>query len=583
MSSPTPTTSPIAVDEVQRNTRGHVTERAPENAYTAAGYYVHDAGKGTNKDDDNESESSPSTTLGTTFSGIMSKTLQYPLTLAQNGLESVVEKIWKNVLTKTFPVARRLDASFDQGHRSVVSSLRWTSAAQDHGFVLSGCYDGTAKLWDDRTGEVKFTFRGGQESEKPRAVTSVELLTKKPSTAPTTEQKKCLAFTAQARELFVWSCCDGKLISRVEVAMEEGEVKEITSSPCGKFVSLALIGPVQSELAVYEVMTFSQETPRPQTTKVEMQEMSSGTGSVSTKESISTKFDVTLKQVARIQDPHGLGKKVWFSCWLPDSTSLFTGGADGSVALWNFDSTSSELKLQYRIDDAHGGDVWCGCLDSTGSILYTGGNDGLVKAFDVRSSEPVFELVGHTGAVRAITCTSSREKECLFTGSVDCSAKQWNTKTGKLVRSFQHTAGIRNIATKRTDNTEVPTERGSWIHRTEPTEFVCAGMDGALYVWSAAEDWMPDGEEAYHPRAVFGDIEKDQVAEKIMQIALVAVQIVGTNFLFYGRARVYKIVGGRSVCFVCVKSLSEYVGEYRIWGGVRSFRVQKNIPPYRYR
>eukprot|EP00957_Ditylum_brightwellii_P022490 1697225-Ditylum_brightwellii.AAC.1 len=61
--------------------------------------------------------------------------------------EVVEEYFWKRFLVPTLPVCARLENSFDQGHESVVSSLTWGNS----NYVLSGCYDGTAKLWDDRT------------------------------------------------------------------------------------------------------------------------------------------------------------------------------------------------------------------------------------------------------------------------------------------------------------------------------------------------------------------------------------------------------------------------------------------------
>ena len=153
-------------------------------------------------------------------------------------------RLWVRLAT-AMPFLRRIDTSFSQGHKSVVSSLRWGTLADGSGVVFSGSYDKTAKAWDERTGEAIFThdaeannasgFGGGGGG----AVTAVEL-------------SSCgrWCFVAQRHDVSMLELPSGEVRHIVPMCEEGSEVKWIAASPDGKWLAVCVINNAAPALAI---------------------------------------------------------------------------------------------------------------------------------------------------------------------------------------------------------------------------------------------------------------------------------------------------------------------------------------------
>jgi WD40 repeat protein len=111
---------------------------------------------------------------------------------------------------------------------------------------------------------------------------------------------------------------------------------------------------------------------------------------------------------------------------------LASGGADGSVVLWDADS-GKETKTH----KAHTGEVRCIAFLADGSALASGGKDGNVRMFDLDHGDTWMLDDLHPGPIEAIAhgqrLGSDREDVVLglFTASADHTAAFWAYVRGK--------------------------------------------------------------------------------------------------------------------------------------------------------
>ncbi|WP_264482881.1 TIR domain-containing protein [Streptomyces pinistramenti] len=105
------------------------------------------------------------------------------------------------------------------------------------------------------------------------------------------------------------------------------------------------------------------------------------------------------------------------------SRVLATGGADGTVRLWDPVSGS----CLHRID-VHPGGVWPVSLDEDGTIVATGDADGMVTLWDTASGAPLHHLPGHTAPV--YTAVFSPDGRTLVTGDAAAGLRIWDTRSG---------------------------------------------------------------------------------------------------------------------------------------------------------
>ncbi|KAL1819219.1 hypothetical protein ACET3Z_014088 [Daucus carota] len=86
--------------------------------------------------------------------------------------------------------------------------------------------------------------------------------------------------------------------------------------------------------------------------------------------------------------------------------------------------------------------VW-GPLNRT---IISGGEEGVVRVWDVETKKVIYESDKETGHQKAVTSlTKSRDGSCLLTGSIDQSAKLWDIRSMRLVRTYKAEAPVNAV------------------------------------------------------------------------------------------------------------------------------------------
>jgi WD40 repeat protein len=155
----------------------------------------------------------------------------------------------------------------------------------------------------------------------------------------------------------------------------------------------------------------------------------------------------------------GIVKAVVFA---PDGHSLASGGADGTVRLWDT-VTGAEV----HAFDGHARAVEALAFAPDGRSLASGGNDGTVRVWDAITGAELYSLTGHTRWVKALTF--SADGRMLASAGADGTVRVWDTITGAEVHAlYSQTRVVETVA-----------------FAPDGRRLASGGDDGAVRVWDA--------------------------------------------------------------------------------------------------
>jgi WD40 repeat protein len=98
-----------------------------------------------------------------------------------------------------------------------------------------------------------------------------------------------------------------------------------------------------------------------------------------------------------------------------------------------------------------GGQVNAVVFSPKGDLLASGGADGTIKIWNVAYGEQLRTLVGHTQNVSSVAF--SADGRVIASGSYDYSAKLWDAATGRELHTLNgHTLAVESIALSPTGN-----------------------------------------------------------------------------------------------------------------------------------
>jgi WD40 repeat protein len=115
-------------------------------------------------------------------------------------------------------------------------------------------------------------------------------------------------------------------------------------------------------------------------------------------------------------------------------STLASASSDYTVRLWHFD-----IVLQSRDFTGHAGPVWSASFNPDGRRFVTASGDRTVKVWDVATGTVVHTLAGHKSGV---TCALySPDGKFILSAGGDKTLKLWDADSGKLVRTLEGHAG----------------------------------------------------------------------------------------------------------------------------------------------
>ena len=418
--------------------------------------------------------------------------------------------MWEKLEKLEQRVAKRLGGMFDQGHKKVLSGCAWS---QHH--ILTGSYDGTAKLWDVVTGLVIHTLVHDTE----KAVTAVDL-------------SETMCFTGGRNTIKVWSDAKGELLSTFPAAPEGGEVKTVSVSPKhGDPRVLALAVNLSDDGG----------------SEIRICNVTAATG--------------TLTARGVLRQPHGAAN-CWCVRWSIDEHWLLSSGADKTARVWEIERVpvahdDAKVDVWFRCaaptavtGELHTEDVWCCVFAKTSDGLragglFTGSGDGFAARWVVGATSPMTVYRGHVRSSPACVCgrrpidvfriTDSHHHpslrapqtkhiramdidetdQNLYTGSNDCTVRQFAVASGDCLRVFVHVPGVRGVATS-----------------PSGCSVVTAGMDGVGYIWEGgALDDEVSGQEYFSPHGTLQKISWFEISIHCLNQLVLTLQIASFAFL----------------------------------------------------
>jgi putative hemolysin len=293
-----------------------------------------------------------------------------------------------------------------RGHTGQVAGVCFSPDGQR---LATASADGTAKVWDARTGQEVLTFRGHNY-----AVAGVCF-------SPDGQR---LA-TTSAPETKVWDAQTGQEI--LTLGGPTGSVTGVCFSPDGKRLATA---SADGTAKVWDARTGKEALT-----------LGGHTGAV-----VGVCFSPDGQRLATASEDgtakvwHGrTGKealtlrghtdRVWGVCFSPDGQRLATTSADGTAKVWDARTGQEQLTLR-----GHAGTVWGVCFSPDGQRLATAGGewDGWkgqyvgceVKVWDGRTGQEALTLRGHTSFVVGVCFSPDGQR--LATASHDGTAKVWD-------------------------------------------------------------------------------------------------------------------------------------------------------------
>jgi WD40 repeat protein len=123
-----------------------------------------------------------------------------------------------------------------------------------------------------------------------------------------------------------------------------------------------------------------------------------------------------------------------------DGTTLFSGGYDGNVRIWDLDRSAPASVLEGANKT-----IWALDVSPDGSRVVAGGEDGMVHIWSLDRPRRPMTLRGHQRNVWDVRFSPDGKQ--LASGSFDHTARLWDSATGQLLRTIRgHNEAVVGVA-----------------------------------------------------------------------------------------------------------------------------------------
>jgi WD40 repeat protein/tRNA A-37 threonylcarbamoyl transferase component Bud32 len=270
------------------------------------------------------------------------------------------------------------------GHSDWFLSVAFSPDGQT---LASGSVDKTIKLWDVKTGKLRYTLRGHSGSVRSVAFSP---------------DGQTLASGSGDWTIKLWDVKTGKL--RDTLSGHSGSVCSVAFSPDGQTLAS---GSYDKTIKLWDMNT------------------------------------ANLMAYFRGRNLHPLTGHfnwVYSVAFSPDGQTLASGGDDKTIKLWDVKTG----KLCHTLT-GHCKWVRSVAFSPDGQTLASGSVDKTIKLWDVQTGNLRRTLTGHCEWVRSVAF--SPDGQTLASGSYDKTIKLWDVQTGKLCHTLTgHSDWVRSVA-----------------------------------------------------------------------------------------------------------------------------------------
>jgi WD40 repeat protein/serine/threonine protein kinase len=274
---------------------------------------------------------------------------------------------------KVWDAASGKDLLTCKGHRAGINSVAFSPDGQQ---IVTGSFDGTAKVWDSVSGKELLTLKGH----------GVALLS--------------AAFSPEGRRI---------------VTGHLGGIARVWDSASGKL--LLTIGKQGADYAVASV-AFSPDGQR--IVAGHWDGKGKGTAKV---------WAAATGQLLLTLEGQRAGSSVASVALSPDQQRIVTGHWDAIANVW--EAASGKLLLTLK---GHGARIASVAFSRDGGRIATGSDDDTAKVWDSASGTELLTFKGHRGWVTSVAFSPDGHR--VATGSYDRTAKVWEVGNHKEVRTL---------------------------------------------------------------------------------------------------------------------------------------------------
>lgn len=298
----------------------------------------------------------------------------------------------------------RADSSLRlRGHRGAINSVAYNA---DGSKIVTASDDGTARIWDARTGRQLGPALKHEEEVK-MAIFSPD--------------GTRVATASDDRTARVWDTATGEPVTPPLPAAHAHEMQCVRFSPDGTILAT---GADEGVAQLWDARTGEPKSPLPRYHGDIFSINFSPDGTRLVTANGDGRADLfsteTGKPVVR-----GIGQpnSIYTAAFSPDGARVLTASAGHSAQIW--DATTGK-----PIGPAmtHGFWVWSAAFDADAARVVTASGDHTARVWDARSGEPLTPPLQHGDAV--YSALFSPDGRCVATASRDRTARLWDAATG---------------------------------------------------------------------------------------------------------------------------------------------------------
>jgi WD40 repeat protein len=376
-----------------------------------------------------------------------------------------------------------------RGHGAGVVSV---ALSRDGQRIVTGGWEGTAKVWDAATGGELLTLRGHRDGvncaafspDGRRIVTGSGDRTAKVWDAATGNEQLTLtghmgwvssvAFSPDGRRIAtgsadqtarVWDAASGTNLCAFKG--HRAEINSVAFSPDGQRMvtgSRDFTAKVWDATGGNEPFTLKGHTDGISSARFSPDGRRLGTGSF---DQTAKVWDLaTRKELFALK---GHTNRIWSVAFSTDGQRIATASKDATARVWDA-TTGSQLLVLI----GHSTNVGSVAFSPDGRCLVTGGGDRTAKVWDAANGQLLLTLRGHSDAVWPVAFSPDGRR--IVTGSEDRTAKVWDAANGTQLLTLQgHSTWLELVA-----------------FSPDGRRIVTGSGDHSAKVWEAATDQQVD-------------------------------------------------------------------------------------------